>query len=266
MLLACSLCSSASRAQTPSPMAEWQYAAGIALMPFFVDEPPKWQVALGLGAGMTPLYEGSAKYQFQPGPIISVRYRDLAFFTLGEGLGINLLSGKGYRAGAALAFDLGRKEDDDSRLAALGDIQPAPELKLFGEYVIFPVVLRANLRHATGGHNGWLGDVSAYMPVAGSRKFFVFVGPSVTFADAGYMQTYFGITPQQSLNTEYAVYTPGGGIKSAKFGVNATWFFSEDWFLQGIAAAERLYGNAAESPILQTREQYTGSAYVGYTF
>ena len=91
-----------AHAQTPSPMAEWQYASGIPLIPYFTDKPPEWQVELGLGAGPTPRYEGSKKHTQQPGPLVNIRYKDLAFFSLGEGLGINFVSGKGYRAGAAL--------------------------------------------------------------------------------------------------------------------------------------------------------------------
>lgn len=253
-------------AQTPSPLAEWQYAAGIALIPLFVDEPPKWQVELGLGSSMTPRYEGSDQYDPQLGPVISVRYRDIAFFSLGEGLGVNLFSGKGYRAGAALAYDVGRREIKYPPLRGMGNINPAPELKLFAEYVIFPVVLRSNVRRAVGGHDGWIGDVSAYMPVAGSKKFFVFVGPSATFADAQHTQSYFGVTPQQAARSGYPVYTAQGGLKSAKFGVSATWFFTEDWFVQALGAGERLYGDAADSPIIQTRRQFNGGVYIARQF
>ena len=49
----------------------------------------------------------------------------------------------------------------------LSDIDPTPEAKLFWEVVLFPVVLRADIRRAMGGYNGWAGDFSAYMPIAG---------------------------------------------------------------------------------------------------
>lgn len=258
-----------SAAQTPSPLAEWQYAAGVALIPYFTDEPPQWQVDLGFGAGLQPRYEGSSEYAVVGGPMFSVRYRDLAFFSLGEGLGVNLLKGKGYRAGTALVFDLGRRElEHRPELAGLGNIDPAPELKLFAEYVLFPVVLRANLRRAVGGHEGWIGDLGAYMPVAGSRTFFVLVGPGLSLADGDYMQSHFGIDAQQAAASAagYPVYTPGGGLKCARFGSNLTWFFAEHWFLQGVLAYERLLGDAGHSPIVQARSQYTGSAYVAYSF
>ena len=269
LLLGAALYADPAAAQTPSPLAEWQYAAGIPLIPYFTDEVARWQVEAGFGAGLQPRYEGSDEYAAIGGPMVSIRYRDRAFFSLGEGLGVNLLQGKGYRAGAAIAYDLGRREREYlPQLAGLGNIQPAPEFKLFAERVLCPVVLRANLRHATGGHNGWVSDLSAYMPVTGSKTFFVFVGPSLTFADDEYMQRYFGINAAQSAASAagYPVYTAGGGLKCARLGSNLTWFFTEHWFLQGVFAYERLYGDAADSPIVQARDQSTASLYAVHSF
>lgn len=256
-------------AQTPSPLAEWQYSSGVPLIPFFTDEVPEWRAEAGLGAGMQPRYEGSDEYAVIGGPMFNIRYRNLAFLSLGEGLGVNLLHGKGYRAGTALVFDLGRRElKHQPELAGLGNINPAPELKMFGEYVLFPVVLRADVRRAIGGHEGWIGDLSAYMPVTGSKTFFVFVGPALTFADRDHMQSHFGVDAQQSAASAagYPVYDAAGGLKCVRIGSNVTWFFTEQWFLQGVFGYESLQGSARKSPLLRDRDQYTGSVYAAYSF
>ena len=52
------------------------------------------------------------------------------------------------------------------------------------------------------------------------------------------MQRYFGISPQQAANSVYPVYNASGGLKAAKYGGNLTWFFTEHWFLQGVAGFE----------------------------
>lgn len=254
-------------AQAPSPLAEWQYSSGIALIPRFVQPPPDWTVALGGGAGMLPQYDGASDYRVQGGPMVEIRKSDEFFFSLGEGLGYNFLTERYYRFGFALTYDLGRREKIDRvHLAGLGNIEAAPEGKLFYEYVFFPGVLRIDARHAWGGHNGWIGDVSLYSPVAGNKKFFVFVGPSVTFADGTYLRHYFGVSPQQSLNSGYAQYRPHGGLQAARIGSTAVWFFTEHWMLNVLFAYERLLGDTRDSPIVQTGHQYTGSAYVGYNF
>ena len=255
-----------SHAQTPSPMAEWQYSSGIALEPRFVSPPPKWEVQMGGGTGYLPKYEGSREYRFQPGPMIEVRRGDEWFFSLGEGLGYNILSERYYRAGVAISYDLGRNEEKYPELAGMGNIKPAPELKLFYEYVSFPAIIRIDARHAWGGHNGWLGDFSLYSPVAGNQKFFVFVGPSVTVADSTYMHHYFGVSPEQSARSGYAQYRPGGGLKDARFGATAVWFITDHWMLNTLFAMEWLLGGVKDSPIVQEQHQYTGNLFLGYNF
>lgn len=73
--------------QTPSPLEEWQYSSGIDLQKLFEPDVPKWRVVLGAAAEARPLYEGAQRALVQGGPVINIRYRDLAFASVGEGLG-----------------------------------------------------------------------------------------------------------------------------------------------------------------------------------
>jgi outer membrane scaffolding protein for murein synthesis (MipA/OmpV family) len=127
-----------------------------------------------------------------------ILYRDLAFASVGEGIGLNLLRGEKYNAAVSVGYDLGRPMSDDYRhLRGLGDISAAPVLKLFGFYVVskaFPLVLRADARRVVGGADGLLGDLEAFMPLPGSsHRFVMFAGPSITFANRQYMHKVFGV-------------------------------------------------------------------------
>ena len=119
-------------------------------------------------------------------------------------------------------------------------------------------------RRILDGNAGWSADVSAYLPVAGNRTFFVFVGPSVTVSDGDAMRRDFGITAAEAQRSRFAAYAPGGGLRSAGFGVNATYFFRDDWFVNGTGGVTRLLGPAADSPLVRQREQYLGTVMVGY--
>ncbi len=219
-----------------------------------------------MAADLYPVYPGAGRYRVRPGPDLDLRYKDQAFFSTGEGLGVNILNGKTYRAGIALGVDTGREADSANRLHGTGDIGLAPTPKLFAEYVVFPVVLRADIRRALGGADGWTGDLSAYMPVYGDRKFFVFAGPTVTFADDTYNRHYFGISATQSLRSGLPRYKAGAGAQSAGFGSSLTWFVTEHWMIQGDLSAQRLLGDAAHSPLVQRRMQYDASLAIGYMF
>ena len=268
LLAACGLVCAAlpALAQTPSPLGEWQYSAGQVLRQRFDPHPPRWDKLIGFGLEALPEYEGSNHYHFEPGPTIDIRYRNLAFLSTGEGLGVNLLRGMNYRAGIALTYDLGRSEGTAYPLHGLGNLSASPAVKVFGEYVFFPAVLRTDVRYNVGGVGGWTGDVSLYSPVAGNDHYFVFVGGSVTFADQNNLQHLVGVTEQESMATGDPVYTPGGGLASAGLGVNATYIFSEHWFLDGVFAYSELIGPAASSPVVESKEQFAFSLSLAYDF
>lgn len=256
----------AAHAQTPSPLGEWQYSAGIVLKQRFDPHPPHWEKLIGFGGEMLPRFEGSDGYYFEPGPTIDIRYRNLAFLSTGEGLGVNLLHNDNYRAGVALTYDLGRQEGNDIHLRGLGDVSPAPEFKFFGEYVFFPVIVRADVRNGFGGHGGWIGDASVYMPVAGTQKFFVFVGGSVTMAEDVYMEHNFGVDQVQHQKSGLPLYSPGGGLKSAGVGANATWIFRDHWFFDTVVGGTELLGPAAGSPTVDEKFQFALSLSLAYDF
>src|SRR5262249_44830833 len=147
---------------------------------FLGTNPPRWDTSVGLSAEVLPKYDGSKQYRVLPGPEFDTRFGNLAFLSLGEGLGVNAFHDKTYRIGAALTYDLGRSRHTSYYTARLKSVRPSPELKGFAEWVLFPVILRVDVRRSLGGYNGWAGDFSAYLPLGGSERFFVFAGPSLT--------------------------------------------------------------------------------------
>ncbi len=256
-----------ARAQTPSPFAYWENAAGVVLTP--VGGPvPEWSASVGMGVAAIPRYEGDDHARFVPSPAFDLRYRDIAFLSAGDGLGVNLLRGDTYRAGIAVGYDTGRNPHITERTQGLGNINAAPEPRLYAEAAYLPIVFTADLRKAIGGHEGVIGDLGAYAPVVATDALVVFVGPSLTFANGTYMEHYFGIDETQALGSveHLPFYTATGGMKNATIGVNAIYYFTDHWFVDCDAAYERLVGSAAASPIVTSKDQLALSAILGYQF
>jgi outer membrane scaffolding protein for murein synthesis (MipA/OmpV family) len=256
-------------AQTPSPMQEWQYPGGIELERLFAQEIPEWDRILGLAASVQPVYSGASRYRASEGPVINIRYRDRVFFSTGEGLGVDFLQGKHYRVSLSVGVDLGRREEwDISQLRGLGDIPRAPFFKLSSSYVIskrLPIILRADIRKIAGGSAGLVGDVEVYTPLPGSsRKLVMFAGPSVTVADRKHLQTGYGISALQSLDSGYPVYNTHGGLEKAGFGFSATRFFTTHLLANADLSASRLLGSAGNSPLVQRRTQGSFDLSVAY--
>jgi len=256
-------------AQTPSPLAYWQYSVGELLAASEKKEPgaAAWDFTVGGGAMAVPKFEGARHYQGEPSVILDARYRDIAFASDGEGVGVNLVHGVNYRAGVAIGYDLGRDQHDDPRLKGLGNIDAAPEGKLFAEYFLLPVMLSATLHQAVGGHNGLLADLGAYIPLPFlDRKLIVFTGPTVTFADGAYMRSYFGVSARQAAATAFPQYAAHGGFKSTGWGATAVYRLDDHWLLESDLAYERLIGDAANSPIVEMRSQFALGLNLGYRF
>ena len=269
----CALAALAPRAdaQTPSPLGEWQYSAGIPLEKLFEPNRPDLEAQIGVGAAFQPRYDGSDRYHTMVGPSIDIRYKDILFGSTGEGFGVNVLQGQNWRVSVAAAYDLGRRgQDDPTRLHGMGNINPAPEMKIAGEYVIskdFPLVFRAAFTRSFGGSNGWTADLGAYMPLPGSNEtFYWFAGPSVTFADSNYMQSWFGVTPQQSAASGYRQYNASAGLKSAGFGITMVYFINDHWFVSADGAIKRLLGSATNSPVIRTKTGGVCDVSINYQF
>jgi outer membrane scaffolding protein for murein synthesis (MipA/OmpV family) len=255
--------------QTPSPLQEWQYPGGIILYQMFQPDTPEWSTVLGGAEVVKPLYDGARPYRAETGPVINIQYQDLAFASIGEGIGVNVLHGDNYRAGIAIGYDLGRHVGYyASHLQGLGDIDPAPVTKLYGSYVIsrqLPLVLRADVRQFVGGADGMIGDLEAFMPLPGSSKVFAMLaGPSFTFADHLYMQKEFGVTARQAADSGYPIYAAHGGADAIGLGFSATRFLDDHWLINADLAVKHLLGSASDSPITQKTVQGVFALSVAY--
>jgi len=261
-----------AHSQTPSPLQEWQYSGGIILARLFEPDLPKWRRVVGVAAEVLPVYDGSHAYQVTGGPVINIQYRDEAFLSTGDGLGVNILHGKHYQIGLAMAYDLGRKEKDDlANPRGMGDISAAPVAKAFGSWALsryFPMVLRVDVRQFIGGAQGLVGDAGAYIPLPGSSKTFVmFAGPSITMATHHYLQTLYGVSRQQSIASGHPVYEiPHAGTSAAGVGFSATKFITDHWLINADMAINQIRGSPAHSPLVQRRTQRVLALSMNYTW
>lgn len=245
---------------------DWQNSSGIVMRP--LGGPiPDWSVTLGGGLAVLPAYEGSNQMRLSPAPDVDIRYKDLAYASMGEGIGYNVLRGTNYRAGVGLTYDVGREHSAATRLEGTKNIDPAPVVKGFVQYMFVPVVLSVDVKQALTSYQGLTADFSAYMPVVGNEKVQIFVGPELTVADSRYMQAYFGINPQNTdAQSHFRNYSAGGGLKNARLGASGMYHFNDHWFVDLTLGGERLLGSAAGSPIVQDKWGWSAAGTLNYTF
>lgn len=246
--------------------ADWQDSSGIVMRP--LGGPiPDWSVTLGGGLAVLPAYEGSNQMRLSPAPDVDIRYKDLAYLSMGEGIGYNVLRGTNYRAGIGLTYDIGREHSAATRLEGTKNIDPAPVVKGFVQYMFVPVVLSVDVKQALTSYQGLTADFSAYMPVVGNKTVQIFVGPELTVADSRYMQAYFGVNPQNTdAQSHFRNYSAGAGLKDARLGASGMYHFDDHWFVDLTLGGERLLGSAVGSPIVQDKWGWSAAGTLNYTF
>src|SRR5882757_2437530 len=88
--------------QTPAPIQEWQYSAGIPLVRMFEPNLPDWRIQVGLAVEPRPAYEGARNYRTLAGPVFDLRYKDSYFASVGDGFWVNLVHTEKFHAGVAV--------------------------------------------------------------------------------------------------------------------------------------------------------------------
>ena len=250
-----------AQAQSESALQEWQYDGGIVLARLFEPNLPEWRLIGGAAAEVQPAYDGAAAYRVGGGPVLNVYYRDVAFFSTGEGFGYNFLRGAHYQVGIGLSYDLGRDQKlDGANLNGMGDIAAAPVAKLYGSWVLskkFPIILRVAARQFIGGAEGAVGNASVYLPLPGSSKTFVmFAGPSITMCTAHYLQTMYGVSEAQAMASGHPEYQiTRAGTSDAGVGFSATKFIGKHLLINLDSAISQVRGTPARSPLIERKTQ-----------
>lgn len=247
--------------------------------PAVLPQETKFEGVIGLTLGYRPEYSGASNHVVKLTPGLFIRY---GRFTLSNvsgfvtrraddvvrGLGVDLLSSEQVRVSLALRFDAGRSESTSTALQGQGDVKPtvrtraAVTWKLGGPWRVGA----AWSLDALGRGGGSFGDVSAGWEHPFGHGSTLLMGTSLSLASDRYMQTYYGISPQQALNNGRAVYTPDAGLRDLAVFVNVRHNLGTDWTVLGGASATRLLGPAAASPLTASRSNWGISTSLGRRF
>ena len=227
------------------------------------DNDREWALSIGLFSGFAPDYEGSNDYSFGLGPNISASWRHMIFYK-GKALGVNLIREKNFKAGPILSFSSGRDEDDNDKLKGLGDVDGSTEFGGFVSYRKKPLRFRAEVRQdIASGHEGALVELTGgtALPFASLLVFFEI---GTTWASNDYMESFFGVNEQQSANSGLERYQADAGIKDINVSMKAGYSITNRWRIGGTVEYKRLLGDAADSPIVDDKNQFLAGISLSY--
>ena len=106
-------------------------------------------------------------------------------------------------------------------------------------------------------------------PLLLHNRLFLSIGPKLSFYDKDYARAYFGVTPQQSARSGYAMFAPGSGYQ-ASVDAAAAYLLTPRLSLSTFASYGHLFGDIDRSQIVRSRfvsrDQFTGGANLTYRF
>jgi outer membrane protein len=229
--------------------------------------PGTWSVSLGAGLAEGPDYPGARDDRVHPVPLIEIGYGDRV--TAGPfGLAVAALDWNGLRVGPVLGIEGGRRQSADPHLDGLGDISTSITAGAFLSYRIGLFDMYGTARQAvTNSGSGLAGLVqfNIRLPLI-PRTLYLSAGPDVELGNAEHEQTWFGVTPTQSLQSGLPVYTPGGCINTVGFHATLTYRASEHVLWRVFTNFKDLTGHAGESPIVERRTEFVAGVGVAYHF
>jgi outer membrane scaffolding protein for murein synthesis (MipA/OmpV family) len=213
-------------------------------------------------------YLGSDERRYLLLPTIDYRWKNGWFAGVGNGIGYRFASSPQFQYGLRLAADFGRKEHRSDVLRGLGDISARPEAGAFFNMLLSREwSLSSSLRYGAGNdRKGLLLDLGAHYGVQLAPQWRLGGSLSSTYVNRQYMQEYFGITPEQSLRSGYAVSQVDAGLRDVKLGASLTHFINRDWAITGALSATSLQGDAKRSVIVRERNPVTGVLALGFRF
>ncbi|MGX1786425.1 MipA/OmpV family protein [Bosea sp. NPDC055332] len=232
-----------------------------------------WIITLGGSFEVGPKYDGSnsAGPSFMP----SISWRragePAGFSAPDDGLDFALYETDRFSVGVVGSYRAGRYSGSNARLFGLRDVPWSIEAGAFAEYWLVPERLRTRIevRQGFNGHHGVVADLSAdWVERLGSFTFAV--GPRLSLGSASFMRRQFGVLPYEAtLNGTVAAYRPGGGAKSVGLASSVEYAWSPSFSTTLFARYDRLVGDAAKSPLVDTigqRNQFSVGIGASYSF
>jgi outer membrane scaffolding protein for murein synthesis (MipA/OmpV family) len=213
----------------------------------------------GIGLAYVPEYAGSDKSRVLPLPVLERTYSNGVFLSTQRGIGYQAKLGD-FTLSAALGYDAGRKDHKENyfsgsdALKGMGDIDGTAQALLSVGYQLGSVGLslttKQNLGHREYGAAYILG---LNAPLYTSATDQIGFGASAVYGDNKRMQTYFGVTAEQSAASGYKAYSAKAGFESVAAGVNWNHVLDANWSVRSAIGVNHLASDAADSPLTKRK-------------
>ena len=222
-----------------------------------------------MGGGYAPEFVGGNNYEprFRPG--FELTYRQRYFLSLQRGIGA-VIRHKGLTAGASIAYQPGRDQDDSRALKGMGNVNPGMVGTLFGSFkIIKPLSLGLSLRQGLINTDSLLARGFVALGFFLHDRLSSQSQLSLSYASENHMQDYFGVTADQARRSGRDPFDAEASLRDASVSTGLRWKMTPMWDVLVNGRYSRLMGDAAKSPLIKkggSRNQWGAGLSLIYNF
>ncbi|NQX80288.1 MAG: MipA/OmpV family protein [Hyphomicrobiaceae bacterium] len=231
--------------------------------------PNSWSLSTLIS--IKPSYEGSDKYKFQLVPALIPNPETPASFIDIRGtddIRLTLLKRELFEVGPTFGYHFGRNQKDGRKLKGLGNVENGLVLGGFIKTSLLSSIDTSLSYHheASGDINGNQFRLSFDYEMYSTSTAYVFSRLVATYADGEHMSQYFGVTEIQQRNSQAGLkkFNANAGIKGVSLSLGGKLELFDAIKLNLKGRYGRLIGYAANSPVIETKNQFLAS--IGITF
>jgi outer membrane scaffolding protein for murein synthesis (MipA/OmpV family) len=249
------------------------------------QEPPppsSWNVTVGAAGLVFPRYPGSDEYRVLPFPMVQVTFRGRIFLgpsSTGLGFGVGAYAIRTRNLGLAVEVG-GQDSRPASRADALAGLEDRDGVGTAGASLSYRAGPLEGVVGVTKGLNDGAGVLgSARVSVSQTLgRLMIAASTIAVVADGKQMRREFGVTDAEAGRRRALIaagddrldpedgnaYRPDGGLRHVGASVSLMYGLSPRWSLIGFGGVDRLSDEAAASPLVRRREQFSGGIGLGY--
>lgn len=248
------------------------------------DPPSAWSVTVGAAGFVFPRYPGSDEYRVIPFPLVQASFRDRIYLGPSPtGLGFGLGAYAIRTPSLGLAVEVGGQDSrPESRADALAGLEDRDGVGTAGASLSYRAGPLEGALGVTKGLNDGAGVLgSARVSVSRTiGRLMITASTIAVVADEKQMRRDFGITEAEADRRRALIaagddrldpddgnaYRPDGGLRHVGASLSVIYLLTPRWSLIGFGGVDRLSNEAAASPLVRRREQFSGGVGLGYRF
>jgi MipA family protein len=229
-----------------------------------VGQPSKDRIVVGLGAAVTPVYQGADDYRVLPLPAIDI-VQGRIFANFRNGVGLNLVDDRALTIGAGVTPLPGYRRRDVP--TGVDRLSWGVGGRIFANLTGGGVVATLGATQAiTGSTGGFVADASLSYPIILNPKVIITPSIATSFADGKHMDGYFGVNAREAAASGLDAYRGKAGFKDVSALLNIVYRLDSRWSVTGSVGATSLLGRVKDSPLVEHATRPTGFVALAYRF